>query len=161
MKFEKFLNQEVGAVKNRDLLQITALVHDCGKITVFENLGPIHSSIPNGPDGSKEAPGHAYWGSIVVRDILKRSGLSDEVIEFIANCVRLHLAGWQCWSVKISKQDLLRQLKLWSENYHAEMIFNVYCDLFYNTGFKDRIHLPLELLNMPETYEPLKYAVMN
>lgn len=150
--FNEFINQEVDGIKRGDLLQIIALVHDCGKMTILD--GKPFSLIP-------KKPGHGFWGSLLVPDLLAEMNLSETVITYIANCVRLHLAGQECWSLEVSIAELLWQLKLRSENFHTEMIFNIYCDLFYNNNFQDKIHLPLELLNLPETYEPVKYEIID
>lgn len=150
LKFKEFLNFEIGGIKKRDLLQIVALIHDCGKMVILD--GKPLSLVPKKPE-------HGFWGSLLVPKILEETNLGESAITYIANCVRLHLAGEECWSLGISGNELLWQLKLRAENFHAEMIFNIYCDLFYNNKFQDKIHLPLELLNLPETYEKVEYQL--
>ena len=149
-KFNDFINQEIDGIKKKDLLLIIALIHDCGKMIILDGK-PLQLT--------PKKPGHGYWGSLLVPGILQETGLSETAIVYIANCVKLHLAGAECWSLGITGDELLWQLKLRAENFHAEMIFNIYCDLFYNKTFQDKIHLPLELLNDPQTYERVEYSI--
>lgn len=69
-RFEAYINQEVGGIKKRDLFQITALIHDIGKLIVFDDDGKKRSLNVIYPNGTTMSPQHGYWGSKIIRNIL-------------------------------------------------------------------------------------------
>jgi len=161
-KFDDYLSEKICGIEKRNLMQITALIHDIGKLIIFVDNSKKRSLHITYPDGTTLAPEHGFWGSIIVKDVVKDVGFSQDIIDYLAKCVKLHVVGFDHWlDKKLRTDELLWELKLRSENIHVEVIFNVYCDLYHGAGFKDSIHLPVELLNKIETYKPVKYSIMD
>lgn len=158
-KLENYLNTKVDGIEKRDLFQITALIHDIGKMIVFEESGKTKNLLFKIDDENTFAPEHGYWGSLIVADVTSDLGFSDEIIAYLSKCVRLHLAGFNFWYDKeLSLDELLWKIKLRSENIHVEVIFSTYADLYYGNHFKDNIQLPVALLNKPEAYNLVEYS---
>lgn len=159
-EFENLMNTEIEKIKTEDLLQIVSLLHDIGKIIVFNDNGkdfPLLRSLQN---GKTDAPVHEYWGSLLAREILLELNLPTTAIDYITNCIRLHNSGFNFWFENIPNEKRLFEIKLRSENLHAEIIFGTYCDLFYGDGFKNQLNLPIEILNMPEAYQKLAHKTL-
>jgi hypothetical protein len=142
-KFNQYVNEEVDQAKKKHLMLILALIHDIGKTVKFETL----------PDGTTNAKGHEYAGSLIVSDFVE--GFSENMIRYLANGVRLHGLFNDCWNKNrnASALDLLKIVKSQSEGMTVEAIFNSYCDCFTATPFQPVIPLIHEILSLPQTYE--------
>lgn len=160
MAFDSYISVRVDGVEKRDLMQILALVHDIGKTTVFEIDGKQKSIVETLPNGETFTPYHDYWGSLIVKDVVDGVGFSDEQIWYLSNCIRIHGTFNSVWKENGDKNatEILEILKKASEGCHVEQIFNGYCDCYSAKPFKDAISLIHGLLNMPETYEEVKFS---
>lgn len=159
--FESYISVHIDGILKRDLMLIFALIHDIGKIIVFEENGrKIPMEIENA-DGTTTAKGHEYWGSLIVPEITKELDLSQGVIDYLSKCVRLHGTFSNVWNEnkEASAIKILPYLKRASEGIQVELIFNGYCDCFTAKPFQPAIPLIHELLNLPETYEEVKYSI--
>ncbi|MBP9716811.1 MAG: HD domain-containing protein [Candidatus Levybacteria bacterium] len=155
IEFKKILNNEISGIKKSDLLVITALLHDIGKIIIFLDGSKEIPLLKRKSNYNNSFPAHEYWGSILAREILTEIKLPPEAIDFICKCIRLHNAGFNVWFEDLSNEERLWEIKLRSENIHFELIFGTYCDLFYGADFQDKLQLPIGVLNMPETYQEI------
>lgn len=161
-EFEKYINAEVGGIKKRDLMLLTALIHDYGKLAVFDDGGKKININVKFPDGHTMAQGHDYWGSVMIRDFLSEFDLPSESTDYISRIINLHLAGWSYWEDHaLSVKERLWKFKLRLQNVHIEVFFNIYCDAFYGNNFKKSLNYPIELLNMPEAYSTLKISYID
>jgi hypothetical protein len=160
-RYEEFLNQDVNGVRRRDLLLVFSLIHDIGKMTIFEEDGEVRPINQIQPDGTTLAPYHEYFGSLLVRDVVGNL-FSDENVEYLAKCVRLHGTFNGVWSANkdAGPEELLEKVKRSSEGVHVEQILNGYFDCFSAEPFQPAIPKIHEILNMPETYEPVKSSIM-
>lgn len=161
-KYEAFLNQDVDGVKRKDLLLVFSLIHDIGKMTVFEEDGKKTPINQTQSDGTTLAPYHEYFGSLIVRDVVGDL-FSEANVEYLAKLVRLHGTFNGVWSANRSAGagELLGKLKSASEGTHVEQILNGYFDCFSAEPFQPAIPTIHQLLNTPETYEPLKPEIMS
>ena len=160
-KYLEFLNQEVGGVKKEILLQILALVHDIGKMTSFTEKGQTKHMVNKKDDGTTEAPGHEYAGSVIANELLKDTGLSNEAIDYLAKGIRLHNSfnGYYQQTGLVPAQDFILSMKQKSEGLHVEETFNALCDNFSATPFKEALNLITEMFNDPNFYEPREYFI--
>ena len=161
--FEDYINQEIGGIKKKDLMLIFALIHDIGKVIVFEENGKKTSIVVTQPEGTTLAPGHEYWGSLIVEDMTKEAGFSKEILLYLSKCVRLHGSFNTQWMPHqdLGASELLPLLKLHCENIHVEQIFNGYCDCYTAAPFQGAIPIIHELLNNPDTYKSVKYYIVS
>ncbi len=160
-KYLEFLNQEIGGIRKEILLQILALIHDIGKMTSFNENGEIKPILEQKPDGTTQALGHEYAGSVIVKEILKDTGLSNEAIEFLSKGIRLHNSfnGYYKESGLVDKKSFIISMKQRSEGMHIEQTFNAICDNYSAIPFKPALNLITEMLNDPDFYEPREYFV--
>lgn len=161
-KFEAYIGQTIDGIRKRDLMLIFALIHDIGKMIVFEDNGARVPMNQTHADGTTLAPGHDYWGSLIVRDILKDTDLPEGTIDYLSKCVRLHNAFNSYWSQNknASPEGILEGMKRISENMQIELIFNGYVDCFTAPPFQEAIPLIHKILNKPSFYSILKYSIM-
>lgn len=163
-KFEDFLNQEIDGVKKRDILQIGALIHDIGKLIVFEENGQTKSLGSKNADGTFSLfPEHGYWGSLLVRNITSDTNLSEEILDYLTKFISLHAIAANVWLFEenLSAKESLWKTKIAAQGLHVDILISMYCDFFYHPLFKRYKPLMVEVFNLPETYETLKYSIMD
>ena len=121
---------------------ILALIHDIGKTVKFEKLA----------DGSTNAEGHEYEGSLIVPDFVE--GLPKEVTDYLSTGVRLHGVFNDSWNKNknASPLDLFNIVKQQSEGIGVELVFNSYCHCFTAIPFQPAMPVIHEILNDPKTY---------
>lgn len=160
-KYLEFLSQEVGGVKKEILIQILALVHDIGKMTSFTENGQTKPIVEQKPNGTTEAPGHEYAGSVIAKEVLKDTGLSNEAIEYLAKGIRLHNSfnGYFQQTGLVPANDFILSMKQRSEGMHVEETFNALCDNFSALPFKEALGLITAMFNNPDFYESREYFV--
>ena len=91
--FEKWMNEEIGGMKRKDLAILIALLHDCGKILSYREDNKVSTLITSKPilEGQTLCPGHEYWGGeIVAPEILKELGIGENIIDFILQVIKFH-----------------------------------------------------------------------
>ena len=159
--FEIYIRQEVGGIKKFDLFKFTALIHDIGKVIVFDDGGKKRSLNITSSDGKTSSPQHGYWGSRIVKNITKEVGLPYEVISYIENVIRLHLATIEHWETEhnMSVDEIIWDSKIKLENLHVDVLFNLYSDLYSQSSFKPKEKIMIEIFNNPNFYNYLKYSI--
>ncbi len=162
-KFNTYINKEIGGIKKRDLMIILALIHDIGKMLIFEDYGEKASINSIISDGTTRAYGHEYWGSLIVKEVLKDLSLPREVLDDLTNGVRLHGVFNDTWQQnrQLNTNELMDLVKRYAENIHIDEVFNAYCDCFSAPPFQEAKPLIIELFNNPNFYSQLKYSIMD
>lgn len=158
--FLDFINQESDEVKIKDLMLITALIHDIGKILYYKEENHEKPLRHESPNGITKMPGHEYWGSTIVPNLLKNTGLSEKNIQRIANVIRLHdtfndnyLANF------LNIEELIEDIKARAEGLYKEALFNIYCDVFTAKPSENSIKRIVEIFNNPYLYSPREYFI--
>ena len=111
--------------------------------------------------GATYNPGHEYWGSTLIPDVLRNTGLSENVIGHIANVVRLHGHIFVYYN-QISNPDLnnpATAVKSYMEGLHVEALFNSYCDTAHNKPQQSCRELIVKILNDPNVYITRNYLI--
>ena len=159
-KFQEYFGQSIGGIEKRDLMLIATLIHDIGKLIVFDRNRPLFTT---GPNGNTDAAEHGYWGSLIVRDVTKGVNLPEEAIEYLGRILRLHLYFIDKWlsSNDFSAEELMRDAKLRAENLHVDVSFNLYCDIYDAPWYQAKKQKAEEIFNMPEFYNPVEFSIMD
>lgn len=163
--FLQWMNEEAGDMKKKDIVALTALLHDCGKILSYKEGEEIKTLLTNYPTESNwtMCPGHEYFGGeLVVGTILKSLNLNNEVIESIKNVVKSHdvfassyFASKQNWAL----QDIISDAKSRAGGYYKEAMFNVYCDGYTASAFVEGKKKIEEIFNESSFYTPRTYFI--
>lgn len=160
--FGNFLHQPVGNIVMRDALMLTALLHDIGKVLVYEDSGKRVSINSLKPDGKTQCAGHEYLGSTILETFVHDIGLDKTAQGHIASSIRLHdtfnegyFHARANWPIEM----LMSDVKARAEGLYKEMLFNIYCDC--NTAIPFQFALPIieTLFNQPELYMQRKYSI--
>ncbi|HUQ85552.1 MAG TPA: HD domain-containing protein [Candidatus Limnocylindrales bacterium] len=162
--FSDWINEDLYRLKRKEIVVLTALVHDCGKILNTrdeEQFSTLSVQKPN-YQNQNIFPGHEYWGGeLVVPKILKDTDLPSGAKQLIASVVKQHgvfsdfFNSRKDWPIK----DLINFVKSQAEGYYMESLFNMYCDGFTASGFlygKKRIE---ELFNESTLYIKREYFI--
>ncbi|MGA2968048.1 MAG: HD domain-containing protein [Candidatus Levyibacteriota bacterium] len=160
--FLEFTNTPLDGLTNGDVMLLTALVHDIGKILYYKE-GKIGKPLRHvTKTGHVNMPGHEYWGSTIIPELLKNTGLSEKIIERIVTVVRLHdtfgaryfnpLSNWPL-------EEIIDDIKARAEGLYKEALFNVYCDCFSAKPFMQTRPKIEEVFNQPSLYTPREYFI--
>jgi hypothetical protein len=130
-------------------------------MTSFTEHGKVKPMLEEKPDGTTQALGHEYAGSVIAREVLKDTGLSNEAIEFLAKGIRLHNSfnGYYKEKGLVDAETFILSMKQRSEGMHVEQTFNALCDNYTAIPFKPALNLITEMLNSPDFYEPREYFI--
>lgn len=161
-KFEEFMNSPMGDFKRKDILEFIALLHDIGKALSFNDNGEVFPILIKKPDGNTQCPGHDYWGSTLLPDILDGI-LPDETIAYMANIIKIHdtfpdsyFAEKKDWPIEM----VVSHVKSQGQSMYKECLFNIYCDNFnadVSTEARKKIE---EIFNHPALYTDRIYTVL-
>ncbi len=162
-EFENFLKAPVGNITMHDALALTALLHDIGKILVYEDSGKQVSINSLKPDGKTQCAGHEYLGSTILETFVNDIPLDETAKKHITSGIRLHdtfnetyFHTKENWPIEI----LVSDVKARAEGLHKEMLFNIYCDCSTAKPFQFALPLIETLFNQPELYAERKYFVI-
>lgn len=160
--FLDFVNEDVDRVKRKDLMMLTALMHDIGKILYYKDGNMENPLRHEGKNGNTRMPGHEYWGSTIIDKVLERVGLDNNIVVKIARVVRLHdtfndayLGNMANWDM----EEVIDDVKSRAEGYYKECLFNIYCDVFTAKPSRYSINKIIEIFNQPSFYFPRKYFI--
>jgi len=158
--FLEFVGKDTYGLKKGDVMILTALLHDIGKLlSIKENnqLRPLKVA-----DGEiTKFPGHEYWGSTIVSEFT-RSLLPDEITKLIAQVIKLHDVFNETYFAQKSDWDhdtLLNDVKSRAENLYKESLFNIYCDCFTATPFQKAKEKIIQIFNDPNLYIEREYVI--
>ncbi len=162
--FDNFMNRKIEGVAYKDIALLFAFIHDVGKILSFKEgneVFPMNIQKPNAPLGNTYNPGHEYWGSQLVPEILKNLPMNQKLVEYITTIVRLHgqVFDYHTSFIQFPLEDAIRDVKSRVEGYHLAVLFNSYCDAAYNKPLQPCRELIVQMLNSPSTYTLREYIV--
>ncbi|MCL6096862.1 MAG: HD domain-containing protein [Patescibacteria group bacterium] len=160
--FLEFVNTPFENLTNGDVMLLTALLHDVGKILYYKDGGKEFPLRHENAEGIVSNPGHEYWGSTIVREFVKDATLSEKVIEKIAKVIRLHdtLGAHYFnpilnWPIELIVDDV----KARAEGFYKEALFNHYCDCFTAKPFEESKRKIIQVFNEPTLYSPREYFI--
>ncbi|MGE5041548.1 MAG: HD domain-containing protein [Candidatus Levyibacteriota bacterium] len=165
-KFREFLEEETVGVKRKDIIVLTALLHDCGKILSYrenDETLPMNKRKANTTDQTT-CPAHEYWGGqLVAPKILDSLGFDQTLINNISHMVELHsiLNDKSYYEVRKdwSIQDLAQDIKGFAQGRFMEGMFNAYCDCFTAGPFQLSKEKIIALFNEPSLYTKREYFI--
>lgn len=158
--FLDFTNESIDGVKRKDLMLITALIHDIGKILYYKENDKEQPLRHENLEGITRMPGHEYYGSTIVSELLKDTGLTKENIEKIANVVRLHdTFNDGHFNNSLSEEEIVDDIKARAEGFYKEVLFNIYCDVFTAKPSEYLVKRIAEIFNQSSLYTPREYFI--
>lgn len=165
--FQDFMNEVVeDTTQRRDIVVLTALLHDCGKILSYREGGKIFTMLQ--PRANTEdqtiCSGHEYWGGkLVAPKILTDVGVSPKVTELVSEMVGLHGTLNDSIYYKLTEswpmKNLLSDVKSKAKGRYIEAMFNAYCDCYDASSFANSKERIVEILNTPELYISREYFI--
>ena len=167
-EFEKWMEDEKSGMKYKDVAILVALLHDIGKILVYEEDGKTYSINQVLKDGTTLAPGHEYWGSSLALKILTDIGVFADSVYLVAMVIKLHgslmfkLDGplkFPKFNESKSIKEHISDMKTLGQGLEKEILFNIYVDVATCEMFGEWVEVIKEMFNEPEFYQPRKYFV--
>ncbi len=156
--------ERVFEIPREDIVVITALVHDCGKLLSYEESGDIKTIVLKKSISPDQTifPSHEYWGGkIVTPEILKDIELPKEVKEYIAECVKQHgvfpayFNDKDSWSL----DEIINDVKSQAEGLYKESLFNMYCDGYTASAFLKGKEMVEKVFGEPTFYNTRTYFI--
>lgn len=160
--FLEFMNRDIDGNTFRDIAIITGLIHDIAKIMSYKEEGkvwPINQLKPG--TQSSRSINHGYYGSLIIPQMLKEIGLSEKVIHYITNIVRLHLVIFDYYakSADFNITDRINDLKPLMEGYHVEVALNAIGDIDGNPPLEPCKQLLYQMFEEPHFYSQREYFI--
>jgi HD superfamily phosphohydrolase len=162
--FLGFVNVPFDNLTNGDVMLLTALLHDVGKILYYKEEDHEYPLRHEDKEGIVINPGHEYWGSTIVNEFVKDASLSEKVIEKIARIIRLHGAFGEYYfasKFNLPIKDIIDDVKARTEGFYKEVLFNDYCDFFTAKPFEKGKEKIIEIFNEPFLYNLREYFIKN
>lgn len=160
--FKKWVEDDAFGLKRKDILVLTALLHDCGKILHYKEGEKVETLITKRPtfEGQSLCPGHEFWGGeIVAKQILNDLGFAINLIEYISSVIKQHgieyFAGKEKWSI----EEIVNFVKSQAGGYYKEGLFNMYCDGYTAPAYVDGKKRIEEIFNTPSFYTSRIYFI--
>ena len=160
--FLEFVNTSFDNMTNGEVMILTALLHDVGKILSYKDGGKEFTLRHEDSKRFVSNPGHEYWGSTVVSRFVEDAGLSPKIIEKIARVIRLHdTFGAHYFEPKLNLplKEIIDDLKARAEGFYKEALFNQYCDCFTAKPFEESKKKIIEIFNESSLYTPREYFI--
>lgn len=163
--FEQWKENDVFGVKQKNLTQIIALIHDCGKILSYTEGEKVATLITPKPGFPEQVlcPGHEYWGAkLIVPELLKNIDIPEKAKGYIQTVVEYHgFFSNPYFPTKTNQtvDELLQGLKPYYGGYYIEGLFNMYCDGYTATAFDEGKKRIEELFNTPDLYTLREYFI--
>lgn len=161
-RFLSWMNSEIEGFKISEILILTALVHDMGKILSYREDDYEFSMNLVKENGQTNCPGHGYWGAkLVISKVFENMDIPQKIKQYISKIVEQHTVFNEFFfgkdQLKIS--DLLLYAKAQAEGYYKETMFNAYCDCYTATAFENSKKRIEELFNQESLYIPREYFI--
>ena len=160
--FLEFINTPFDNLTNGEMMLLTSLLHDVGKILWYKDGDfelPLRHEDNN---GIVTNPGHEYWGSTIVKEFVKDTDLSEKVLEKIVKVIRLHdtfSSSYMEPKLNLPLDELIDDIKARAEGSYIEALFNVYCDCFWAKPFEKSKEKIIEVFNQPSLYSKRTYFI--
>lgn len=160
--FLEFINEDFHGMKQADIMILIALLHDIGKILTVKEGDNANSIVVTDSSGITSIPGHEYWGSNIISNLLEDLNLNSETITYIASVVRLHDTFSEVY-FNLRKdwplETLLNDIKSRAEGLYKEALFNIYCDCFTAAPFQPAKEKIVKIFNEPAFYTKRIYVI--
>lgn len=160
--FLSFINEDLQGFKRGDIMVLIALLHDIGKMLTVKDGDNTHPLLITNPSGITFCPGHEYWGSTIVAEVLQDLSLPAEVVNYIAKVIKLHdTFSPAYWSDKKDwpRDLLLNDVKSRAEGLYKETLFNIYCDCYTAQPFQEAKEMIVKIFNESDLYERREYVI--
>jgi HD domain len=158
--FDQWMQEEQYGMTRKDIVVTVALLHDIGKILIYEEDGvqhPINETLAN---GMTRAKGHEYWGGSVAEQLLQDVGMSDDLTKYIANLVKIHnILMFPEFDKAISLQKHVSDMKTFGRGFEKEVLFNTYVDTMECSLFHEWIEVIKQMFNDEKLYQKRNYFV--
>lgn len=161
-EFLNFIDENFHGFKRGDLMILTALLHDIGKILYVKESNKIRPILVTNKSGITSCPGHEHWGSTITGKVLIEFSLPQEVMDLIAGVIRNHDTFNPLYfesKVDLPFDQLINDVKSRAEGFYKEALFNVYCDCFTAQPFQEAKKMIIKIFNEPEFYERREYVI--
>lgn len=124
-----------------------------------DRIHPMNQPKPN--TKLTYSPHHGYYGSLIVKPLLKNVGMKDEIADYVAEIVRLHLIPFDFYreTKGLAIKDTIDDLKPRMEGLHVEVCFNAYADIAHNPALRDCWKLLGGMFEEPHFYSTRNYFV--
>lgn len=158
--FLEFIAQDISGIKRADIIVLTALLHDIGKLLKTEENGQTKPLLVTDINGTTFCPGHEYWGSTIVGEFTK--DLPQQVIQIISTVISLHDSfNENYWDTRKDwpLEQVLNDVKSRAEGFYKEALFNIYCDCFTAKTFDKGKKMIIKVLSEPSLYIERKYVI--
>jgi len=162
-KFMMFTNGDFHGTKRADIMILVALIHDIGKILHVKDNNTTHPLLVTNSTGLTACPGHEYWGSTIVGEVLKGLPLSEKVIDYIVSIIKLHdTFNAEYWVVRKDwpMDMVINDVKSRTEGLYKEVLFNIYCDCYNAAPFQEAKDVIAKIFNEPKLYEKHQYIIL-
>ncbi len=158
--FKEWMETDKFGMKYEDIAVVTALLHDIGKIFVYEKGGENRSIVEMQKNGNTLALGHEYLGSTLIAEIASDIGLSKEIGAYIAQIIRFHgTLIFAEFDRSKTVLEMISEMKVQAEGLYREVLFNTYGDVLSCPIFQDWIHMIEQMMNHAEFYKTREYIV--
>lgn len=160
--FLEFVNSDFEGIKIFDTIIITALIHDIGKILYYKDGDKEQPLRHEDSEGITRMPGHEYWGSTIVGNLLKDLNLNPKVLEKITKVVRLHDTFNDSYLTNLDLNQIdkaIDDVKARAEGVYKEALFNIYCDVFTAKPSIESIKKIAQIFNQPSLYSKREYFI--
>ncbi len=158
-----FANKHIDGIKRGNIMVLIALLHDIGKALSYKEGGHVLPITTIHPDGTTTSPGHQYYGSTLIPELLAPLGFSQKLIMYVTKVVALHdtfndgyFTSRKDWNFTLLTADVKAQ----AEGYYIETLFNIYCDNYYSDVSKESKETIIKLFNKPLLYVPRDYFIL-
>lgn len=161
-EFLKFINENFYGMKRAEIMVLIALVHDIGKVLYVKEGDRTRPLLISDPSGNTMCPGHEYWGSTIVNQVLKDLPLNKEIIDYIKGVIKLHdTFNESYFAVKTNwPLDLLmNDVKSRAEGLYKEALFNVYCDCYALIPYQSAKEMVVRIFNEQSLYQERQYLI--
>lgn len=160
--FQAFIHEAITEFSRKDIMLLTALLHDIGKILSVDEDGKIRPILTKNEDGTTSFPGHEYYGSTIVPSLLEDCNFSKETISSIQPVIRMHDTFSD--SYMVTKKDwptelLINDVKSRAEGLYIEALFNIYCDTYTASISEPARKVIVKIFNGPSLYTRRTYLV--
>ena len=158
--FLKWMEDDKSGMKYKDVAILIALLHDIGKILVYEEDGKTYSIIQKLKEGTTFASGHEYWGSSLALKILTDVGVFGDSVYLVAMVIKLHGSlMFPQFDKSKSIKEHISDMKTLGQGLEKEILFNIYADVAMCEMFGDWLKVIKDMFNTPEFYQKREYKV--
>lgn len=161
-RFLEFTEENFYGFKRGDIMILTALLHDVGKMLSIKEGDNIRPLFSTDSEGKTSCPGHEYWGSTIVGQVIKDLSLPEEVVSLISQVIKLHDnfgADYFGQRTDWTYEKLLNDIKSRAEGLYKEALFNIYCDCSTALPFQQSKEMIVRIFNEPKLYERREYVL--